>query len=956
MARGSSRAPLLHAYRGTLGTTRTRVIQFTAPSGDLIAATVHVGVDAVADPELAARLQDDDPARALNAVVGPDGARAIVDVPVLYHDPAAPVFVLVLGAGDRHRELAERARVLAELAAEPVAVPAYVRDFAVVFGGRGLRDHLSRAAELALEQARAAEQAREVERDRATLERRRAELAVRDGEIDRRTAELDRRTSELAARIADQDRARAQLDRDRSEHERVRAQVERDRADLDRQRAVRQAEPGPRPPGPAAPLALVRAEPRPLVAPGPTPAAPGATAAPPDDGATNPFELTDDVEIDGTPTPGPAPIAAPTATPAASPAAAVALALAASPAIAPATDAVALAPGADPLTTHTRDRAAAPDPWIDSFAASAASHAIAADDAAVRLAVRVSGPAQALAAGPLDIRIQLHRTPVYPIVSITIGTPGALRGAGQARVTALLDPAADLDRRALAALEKRFALVVELVADGRRVRRAELSAPLAANVAYIARASHDHLRSLAHDRVETSAARGRKLVTAADYDLLGEQHPDAGELRADKLTQLATAGQVRRALAVCRRFARPAREDYLVCVRGYPIDLWHRQRKAVLERAVGLGLWVGADLAQVAVSEGLARSRKDLVTKLERAFAMVAHDISLNDLDGDASEDNRVALAEEAKALGLTLPRTEGKPIASADEPAVSGTIERPRLALEPKGKSIDELLALLDDRHHRVAAALELCLRADPRAIRPVLAAARRMARSEAVRVLGASVKFGEAAAPALTAGLASSKAFLRHGCALALALLRTEAGTESVIDLLLSEPTEIWREVARAVGQVGPGALMPLASRLGRLGPTATASAKERIAWAMAHIGVRGGRPAVETLAAGQSVVAPVARTALELMAPAARDDLQVRAGATAGSSPGRDVTVNRAFSRRFFEALERGLPDLAAEGLEALDASGAMEMLDEHDLIDLDDADEDSAELDERDLIEQ
>ncbi|MCE9572076.1 MAG: hypothetical protein K8W52_02855 [Deltaproteobacteria bacterium] len=919
------------------------MIQFTAPSGDLIAATVHVGVDAVADPELAMRLQDDEPARALNAVVGPDGARAIVDVPVLYHDPAAPVFVLVLGTGDRHRELAERARVLAELAAEPVPVPAYVRDFAVVFGGRGLRDHLSRAAEQMLEQARAAEQAREVERDRATLDRRRAELAVREGEVERRATDLDRRSSELAASTAELDRGRTQLERDRAELERQRALLERDRADLERQRAARapaKLEPVARPEAPkpeAKPDALKaeafkpeasRPEPAPVRA---VPPARAATPVPVDESTTNPYELTEIEELEGTP----APAAAPTPAAAAGP--------------------DELPAGSDPLTTHTRDRAAGPDPWVDSFAASAAAHAIASDDATVRLALRLTGPALALASGPLDVRVQLHRMPTYPIVAITIGAPAALRGAGQARVTALLDPAADLDRRALAALEKRFALTVELVVDGRRVRKAELSAPLAPNVAYIVRAANDHLRSLAHDRVEPSAARGRKAATAADYDLLGEQHPDAAELRADKLTQLATAGQVRRALAVCRRFARPAREDYLVCIRGYPLDLWHRQRKAVLERAVELGLWVGADLAQVAVSEGLARSRKDLVTKLERAFQTMAHDVATNDLDSDAAEDNRNALAEEAKALGMSVGRVDGKPIASADEPVVSGTIERPRAALDPKGKSSDELLALLDDRHHRVAAALELCLRGEARAIRPVLAAARRMARSEAVRVLGASVKFGEAAAPALTAGLASSKAFLRHGCALALALLRTEAGTESVIDLLLAEPTEIWREVARAVGQVGPGALMPLASRLGRLGPQATASARERIAWAMAHIGVRGGRPAVETLAAGQSVVAPVARTALELMAPAARDDLQVRAGATGGSSPGRDVTVNRAFSRRFFEALERGLPDLAAEGLEALDASGAMEMLDDADLIDLDDADDDSAELDESDLIE-
>ena len=65
----------------------------------------------------------------------------------------------------------------------------------------------------------------------------------------------------------------------------------------------------------------------------------------------------------------------------------------------------------------------------------------------------------------------------------------------------------------------------------------------------------------------------------------------------------------------------------------------------------------------------------------------------------------------------------------------------------------------------------------------------------------------------------------------------------------------------------------------------------------------------------------------------------------------------TVNRAFSRKFFEALGQG--GLAAEAgaeLDALDASGPMELLDEADLIDVDggDTDDAEAELDETDLL--
>jgi hypothetical protein len=91
----------------------------------------------------------------------------------------------------------------------------------------------------------------------------------------------------------------------------------------------------------------------------------------------------------------------------------------------------------------------------------------------------------------------------------------------------------------------------------------------------------------------------------------------------------------------------------------------------------------------------------------------------------------------------------------------------------------------------------------------------------------------------------------------------------------------------------------------------------------------------------------MAPIARQALALLDTAARDEVRVRPGAQAS----RDVTVNRAFSRRFFEALDAA-PDIAQAALHDLDASGPMEMLDDSDLIV---EDEDEAELDESDLIQ-
>ena len=891
MSRGRERAPSQNAYRGAAGATRTRAVHVSVPSGEVIAARIHDVIDAVTDPELVQRLL----AGELNRVAGPDGATVTVAVPVVFHDPASEVFVVVAHEGDRHRELTLRAEQFTELAADrSAAVPRYVRDFDVVYGAAGLTAYLERKAAEVLAAHRAAEAAREVERDRRELTERRSDLSSREAALERRGRELDARQADLDAAGAEAARRLIDADRDagrlRSEAESLRAEAEIVRAELARIAESARVAPAPAP----APRPIAR----PTPAPDPVTTPVRALPEIPDD-ETSPFELLEDI------------------------------------------DAPELPPSADPITTITGDAPRpASDPWIQAFARGTAPAVFSHDDGRARIALRATGTSgAALTASRLDVRLVVHRLPEYGMIALIIGTPAALRGVGPShRVTVPLDVVAEVDRRFLAQLERDFSIELDVVVDGRPVRRCRLKAPLAENVGYVVRAASDHVRSLGSS---ANFARGLVALSAPGLDLLGLAHPEHSEFRVDKVEPTATANQARRALAIARRFSRPAREDYLATVRSFPLPRWRELRQAVLVRAIELGLWMGPELAQAAVSEGLARSRKDLLAKLEAGFANLLGQALANDLDPDAIEDNRKALADEAVALGVVPAAAPSEP-----EPLASGTIAaKPAAAPGVKGLPSPELVRLLDDRERRLAAAIELCERGEAAAARPVMNAVRRMSRADAVRVLGAMVRLGPAAASTLTAGLASSKAFLRHGCALALALLHTEEGTEAVVDALLGEPTEIWREIARAVGHVGPPALMPLAARLGRLGDRASASDRERIAWAMAHVGVRGGRHAVETLAGGQSAVAPVARMALERMEPAATDDVSGR------SSPGREVTVNRAFSRRFFEALERGLPELGKGELAALDASSPMELLDEADL--MSDDPEADQELDMSDL---
>ena len=949
-----------------LGQTRTKTVHVTTPSGELQHVTVFDTIDAGTDPDVAARLLGI--GAPLGGYTDANGNTATVQTSIIYHDAKSELFVLVLSPHDRHRELRERIALLERLDAQDGPVPRYIKDFAVVFGGEELAKLVERrrerttvpppmiaASELETTAAELAAEARSLDVLREAIAAREELVARSLADIDARIKDLDRREIAFARQVAGEVSPSRQI---RETQLRVRPPSESPMPDADfddYQRIVDSDE------------AIVDAA---LDALLPLPGFAGDDADPETNARAGigiePEESTGAFQFPPSFRPD--------------------LRIPAARGIA---------------SLRVLDVAAiADDPWLGEFASARNPSRIAVIDDTVRLVVRVSA-ADNFLRGAIDLRITLQRLDAYPVVTMLLGAPEAIAQSERARCFVVpIDIADELDRAVLAQLARDVSIVLDVVEASPRgelatVRRCYLNAPLAENVGFIMHAADDQLRSLqAAPGGSADFLRGVEQLAAVDFDLFGTEHPEHGEFRDAKLTQLGTANQVRRAIAIAARFSKPTREDYLVCVRGVPLAEWRMARRIVLERAVQWGLWMGAELAQVAVSEGFAHSRRDLVTKMLAGFAQLRRSGEpAFDLDDDVAEDNQRALVDEAAQLRTSSPAIEVVDVAgdhpslpmNADDAArrstkvdsgvhlkssigasgvsgpivvapsemlssessdgaAAGSIERPRFtAAVPVRKELEQLLADLDVRAERMNAAVALCELADPRAIDPIMTVVTKMSRSEAVRVLGMMVRFGTAAESALRLSLSSTKGFIRHGGALALALLRTDNGANDVIELLLREPTEIWREIARAIGQIGPAALMPLASQLGRLGDAASATARERVSWAMAHVGVRGGKPAIEALSNGVGVVAPVAQHALTLMQAAARDEVRVGGSPVkSGTNPGREVTVNRAFSKRFFEALEQGLPDVGQAELDAMDASEQMEMLDEGDLIDEEAAD--------------
>jgi hypothetical protein len=219
-------------------------------------------------------------------------------------------------------------------------------------------------------------------------------------------------------------------------------------------------------------------------------------------------------------------------------------------------------------------------------------------------------------------------------------------------------------------------------------------------------------------------------------------------------------------------------------------------------------------------------------------------------------------------------------------------------------------------------------------------------MSRLEANSLLPRLALFGSGAERWLIDGLRSKKAFMRQGCALALARLGSPLAIDALVRLLFAEPTEIWTEIARALGDVGAPAVMPLAARLREV----EGDERDRIVQALAHVAARAtdeapaNREAVEALASGRdALVANVARRAL-VLAP------EVRTAHQAVRNERREQTLVRAFTRRFYDNLEvRGPSDelepeeLSSDELEALDEELLESASLEDDLIEEEDDDD-------------
>ncbi|MCA9667665.1 MAG: hypothetical protein KC503_18830 [Myxococcales bacterium] len=889
------------AYAGAVGSTRRAPTHVACPEcGWVYSAQVYRSLNVATDPKLGETVL----AGGLNVAECPLCSEpCTVAVPLIYHDPHLPLFTVLVPASMRHAELDVRIDVLEQLAEEPADIPPYVRDLTVSYGTSALKKRIEMLSEPE-EDKREALQRREksIEAREHALERREEELLVREEDVSSKQEDLLGRESALEERERVLRAARAEIERER---EALRGLA----LDLAAQRKRRK-------------------KPPPLPADVTTPAKPSPAELKLED---RPQDEVDRWRAGDAPTgcflhEGKVYLTARVARRSVyrhRPPTLLAqlrridgswlVGLIGLPDLSPASDGEG--EGADDEARRDESKPAA-SPVKDTAARAATSGEIVSRD-----------EQQQGAAGAVDDAPSL----LWPI------NPGAHRG-----------------RAVLGELGERFVVHLDLFdEESRPLSTWTIEAPLAENVRLIVERVGQV--EIAPEMFEATSARWRALDVE---ERLGRKQHNFSE---DSFADLPSPAAVRLALGILNYWSERENEDYLLLVKSFPLEQWHQIRRRVVERAIDFGLYLGDPLTVFALKHKIAETQAELLRISVANFAEVSLRLKPSDLDARDEWENWKSLLAECVQHGVEVESQIEELAASAARRAQQGAAllfdER-----EPGGDfgtlDNDELIGMLADRDRRRDAALELCERGDPTLARAIFSAVRNMTRGEVVRVVPALAQLGAPVVPLFVEGLSHRKSFIRQGCALGLGALKAVDALVPMIDLLTGEPTRIWREVARGIGDVGTPALASLAEAVSR----ADGEARERLAWAMAHVvlaaATREGESAERMLTAlvksDDAQVARVARRAEMVSAQVRQSNAEVRGSAT----PGRDQTIVRAFTRRFYESMEGEVNELSEE-----DIVDAEEVLADEDILeeqpadngasdDADDGDEDEGDGDEAD----
>ena len=846
-------------YLGKPGQTRKETLHYTCPKcGHVYGGQVYRCINLATDPQLATLLAQ----RELNTLDCPScGTSGRPNVPLVYHDPEGRRLVIMMPKGMRHLELDERGAFLGLVAKDPADAPEYAITPQVAYGVGGLARLLKLAREERKrereEKSLLSEQQAQLARRNADLDRREEAVALmnqRQSDLELRESEMVAREEDLQAKQEDLVSRRSRLVKEREELAKGWSELEREREGLRalsmelqaKERAFRErsrsATAQPTEPAPEPPL------------------------------VEDPFDREKTPFREKAPTPPPIPLEAEVAED---------------------------GPGGPRVLDLDRR----PRLEVDAWRAGEQPTYQLYDNDRVYLMAKLDNEKLAWFQNTQPrIMIQLYGFPQGPLPVIAV-LPGGDEDPVEAHdqgLYFLLNPEENGDKDLLEHLAREFVVYFDLFdEEARPVISWGLEAPLSANVVDIIRRVEVQRDSMNAGQEDHRAAKQAYMTLGAER-LGRKQH----NFSTDSFQELPSPAAVKLALGIVSYWSEPENQDYLILVKSFPSSTWREIRLRVVKRALDYGLSLTPPLTDFALLERLAPSRDDLLRASVSNFAEVSLRIKPSDLDPAQEYENWKMLLSDCAVEGVQVDSEIEELAAGAAKRAKPVEVEEDILDLSVLPE--EELLPLLAERDQRRDAALELCERGDAVHLEPVYNAVCNMTRAEVARVLPALIQYGDPAVPLLIKGLRHRKSYVRQGASLALGQLKAKDGLEPLIDLLMKEPTNVWKEAARAIGDMGPSGLGALIA--GAM--SADGDERERIAWALAHGAMdEPGLAEVEAMTRGKNeVLARVAARALKVKAEVETHDQEVR-----GARPMVEQTIVRGFSRQFFEALAGEVSEL-------------------------------------------
>jgi len=371
----------------------------------------------------------------------------------------------------------------------------------------------------------------------------------------------------------------------------------------------------------------------------------------------------------------------------------------------------------------------------------------------------------------------------------------------------------------------------------------------------------------------------------------------------------------------------------LLEVHGFPVSEFEEIRRRVLAASVEHGICAPRRFWRRVVDSGLAEDGKDYVKKLingrlgcERAAKA---DDGAEDLSDAHRKDAWQRIYDYCEAKNYTQP----KPVLSAlglrvadqgvnkkkggGNPSrmASGVIGGGGGTSGGRSPALADLADRLKDPKKRMGAAVDVLQNdADEDRLAEVLGKLDGFDPDELVGILAALNETRGDPVTGLVSKLLSPTRELRQVAAFVLGSRGAAAALEPLSDLLVRERTAAWHDVARAIGTFGEGALPSLRALLDGFGARDKAKI-DRVARALAEVGLVAGEPTLEGLTREDGLVAVAAERALAMMAVVRRDGERIR-----GEAPSENANPAHEFSRRLHESvMVEEVEDLEVEMVE-------------------------------------